>query len=55
MRGDLYSADLQQRYKASVKGGNRTLKTRWPVGCGGAANAFRVLVGPSVLKLKFVK
>ena len=41
-----YSSDLERRYQACDHGA--TLQTKWPVACGGAANAFLVLLGPSM-------
>src|SRR5438876_9460218 len=46
--GDLHSRDLQRRYKASIAGGASAMAQRWPFGCGGAGNAFLVLIGPSM-------
>jgi hypothetical protein len=47
MANRLYAADLETRYQASMETGEKTLSIRWPAGCGGAANAFLVLLGPS--------
>lgn len=44
---DLHSPDLDRRYRASLKAGRQDLPQRWPMGCGGAGNAFLVLLGPS--------
>jgi hypothetical protein len=49
VNGDLYSPDLNQRYQATLNTHNRrTLSKRWPFACRGAANAFLVLIGPSM-------
>jgi len=45
---DRYSPDLERRYQASISGQTTTLLTNWPLACGGAANAFLVLLGPSM-------
>ena len=45
---DLYSADVECRYQATLRAGTRDCSTKWPLGCGGAANAFLVLLGPSM-------
>ncbi|MEQ1908034.1 MAG: hypothetical protein ABMA15_04385 [Vicinamibacterales bacterium] len=44
---NLFSPKLQRRYRASLRAGHTELPTRWPAGCGGAGNAFLVLLGPS--------
>jgi hypothetical protein len=44
----LHSPSLQARYDASIRGGTRETPERWPLGCGGAANAYLVLIGPSM-------
>lgn len=43
----LYSPRLAERYAASLEAGDLALQRRWPAGCGGAGNAFLVLLGPS--------
>lgn len=43
----LHAEDLETRFRASVEAGEETLSIRWPAGCGGAANPFLVLLGPS--------
>jgi hypothetical protein len=46
----LYSPDVNCRYKATLRAAGRDViprSQRWPAGCGGAANAFLVLIGPS--------
>ena len=45
---DLYSPDAERRYQATLQVGSRRCSTKWPLGCGGAANAFLVLLGPSM-------
>ncbi len=45
---DLYSADVECRYQATLRAGTRDCLTKWPLGCGGSANAFLVLLGPSM-------
>jgi hypothetical protein len=44
---NLYAPNLQQRYRASLRADITELPTHWPAGCGGAGNAFLVLLGPS--------
>ena len=49
MAPELYSPALRVRYRATLALRNeRPLRKRWPAGCGGAANAFLVLLGPSM-------
>lgn len=48
MNPDFWSPDLTTRYRAVAAGGDTVLTRRWPAGCGGAANAFLVLLGPSM-------
>lgn len=48
MNTELYSPSLRRRYEASLKAGARETPNFWPMGCGGAANAFLVLIGPSM-------
>ncbi len=43
----LFSPDLQQRYQASITQ-PQSLEEHWPLACSGAANAFLVLIGPSM-------
>ena len=45
---DLYSQKLERRYRATLKSDGITLTKKWPVACFGAANAFLVLIGPSM-------
>jgi hypothetical protein len=45
---NLYSGDLRLRFEATVSSGPVALPRKWPLGCGGAANAFLSLVGPSM-------
>lgn len=44
---DLYSPVLDVRYRSSVQGDPKVLTQMWPRACGGAANAFLALIGPS--------
>jgi hypothetical protein len=44
---ELYSPSLRRRYHASIKAGAKQTSKLWPPGCGGATNAYLVLVGPS--------
>ncbi|MFI5398927.1 MAG: hypothetical protein ACHQ9S_25635 [Candidatus Binatia bacterium] len=44
---NLYSDDLAVRYAASSERPTRDTGDLWPLGCGGAANAFLALVGAS--------
>jgi hypothetical protein len=44
----LFDGDLGRRYQATVTGEPFELSRKWPVGCGGAANAFLTLIGPSM-------
>lgn len=43
-----YAPDLEQRYRASISEHTTTLPTSWPLACWGAANAFLILLGPSM-------
>ncbi len=45
---DLYSPDLDRRYKAAINVHRTSLGKKWPLGCSGAANAFLALIGPSM-------
>jgi len=48
MHRDCYSPILERRYRATIAHNGTVLAKRWPCGCFGAANAFLVLVGPSM-------
>jgi hypothetical protein len=48
MHSERYSPDLERRYQAAISEQGTTLPEKWPVACGGAANAFLVLLGPSM-------
>ncbi len=47
MHREHYSPHLEQRHDAAVRE-PEILATKWPRGCTGAANAFLVLLGPSM-------
>ena len=47
MHRERYSPNLERRYQATVSE-PETLTTKWPRACSGAANAFLVLLGPSM-------
>lgn len=44
----LYSPDLDLRYQATLSVHPLDLGKKWPLACDGAANAFLVLIGPSM-------
>jgi len=48
MQDELYSADLGRRHKATLGNKRPESSRRWPIACGGAANAFLALLGPSM-------
>jgi hypothetical protein len=45
---ELYSPDLDRRFEATLNVHHTDLGKKWPLACGGAANAFLVLIGPSM-------
>jgi hypothetical protein len=48
MDSELYSPDLNRRYLATLRVHRTGLGKKWPLGCGGAPNAFLALIGPSM-------
>jgi hypothetical protein len=48
VHSERYSPDLERRYEATISESRTTLPKKWPLACGGAANAFLVLLGPSM-------
>jgi len=48
MHRERYSPNLKRRYQATIAEDGAVLAKKWPRACGGAANAFLVLVGPSM-------
>lgn len=48
MHSERYSPQIKQRYRATVAEDGTVLNKKWPMACGGAANAFLALVGPSM-------
>lgn len=47
MHSDLYSPQLERRYRATLAEDGTVLPKKWPVACYGASNAFLALLGPS--------
>jgi len=48
VHSERYSPELERRYEATISESRTTLPKKWPLACGGAANAFLVLLGPSM-------
>lgn len=51
MNQHLYSSSLRQRYEATASLITQEDARHWPMGCGGAANAFLVLLGSSMSRV----